>query len=151
MKKTAKITFIIIFSAILLCGFLFYNSGNTAQAEAAEEKTEVYLGGTPIGIRAVSPYFVITDFVNVVTNEGSFSPAQKSGLKKGDIILSVNGEKPKDIIQMSKIIAQNKTADFVVRRNNEVLKRAVEPVVDIRNKEIKAGIMVKMTFPASEH
>ena len=143
MRKTAKISIIILFSAILLCGFLFCNNNTTQFAEAVEENETVYLGGTPIGIRAVSPYFVITEFVNVVTSEGSFSPAQKAGLKKGDIILSVNGERPKDVEQMCKIIESSHTADFTVKRNNEIVRRTVTPVTDIRQKAKKAGIMVK--------
>ncbi|MBO4539761.1 MAG: PDZ domain-containing protein, partial [Clostridia bacterium] len=108
-----------------------------------EKREEIYLGGTPIGIQAVSPYFVVTEFVNVVTSEGSFSPAQKAGLKKGDIILSVNGERPKDIAQLCKTVETTNTAEFIVKRNNEVIKIAVNPAKDIRQNAKKVGIMVK--------
>ena len=142
MKKTAKLTIFILLSAILFCGILFTNN-NIAYAQAAEDREKVYLGGNPIGIHAFSPYFVITDFVNVVTKDGSFSPSQREGLEKGDVILSINGQNPNDIKEIRKIIAENKKIELVIRRKGEIRKKEIAPVIDIRYNRPSIGIMVK--------
>ena len=142
MKKIAKLTIFILLSAIFFCGIIFTNNNNV-YAQAAENNKKVYLGGKPIGIHAISPYFVVTDFVNVVTSEGSFSPAQRAGLEKGDVILSFNGQNPTDIDGIKQIIALNKNIDLVVRRKSEIIKMSIDPINDIRQNHPSIGIMVK--------
>lgn len=142
MKKIAKLTIFILLSAIFFCGIIFTNNNNV-YAQAAEETEKVYLGGNPIGIHAISPYFVVTDFVNVVTNDGSFSPAQRAGLKKGDVILSFNGQNPTNIDEIKQIIARNKNLELAARRKGEIIKMSIEPVIDIRQNHPSIGIMVK--------
>ncbi len=142
MKKTVKLTIFLLLSAIFFCGIIF-TSNNDLYAQAAETDEKVYLGGNPIGIHAISPYFVITDFVNVVTNEGSFSPAQKAGLEKGDVILSFNGKNPTDINGIRQIIAQNKKIKLIISRKGEIIKKEIDAVNDIRQNHPSIGIMVK--------
>ena len=130
-------------SAFLLCGFLFINfSDNTAEA-AAEEKNTVYLGGMPIGIIAKSSNFTVIDFVNVITKDGSYSPAQKSGVRKGDVILAVNGQKSTDIESLSALMSENETAELTLRRKGEIIKITVKNAEDLRQKGRKVGLIVK--------
>ena len=88
--------------------------------------------------------FVGKDFtpamINEVINE---SPAQTAGLKKNDIILEVDGNKVKSILDVSKLIAMS-TSDFidfkVSRIDNELIFK-VKP--NIINTEDNMGNMVK--------
>lgn len=142
MKKILKSTIFLLISAILFCGFLFINGNrNTSIAHAEEQK--IYLGGTPIGIHAASEEFIVTDFVNVITPSGSFSPAQKAGVKKGDIILSVNDRKPKDVNELLRLIQEKEISDFTIKRNKEVISIPVKAMEDVRNNGKRAGIMIK--------
>ena len=142
MKKILKSSLLLLISAIIICGFLFFSVQNKIiYANAADEN--VILGGMPIGIRAESPDFLVSDFINVVTPFGSYSPAQKAGLKKGDVILSVNGQKPINYYEFNKLIQQKEICDITIQRDKELKKISIQTVEDIRKKERKIGLMIK--------
>ncbi len=66
------------------------------------------------------------------------SPAQRSGLKAGDIILTVDGNRVKGVLSFSGYIFNNiskkKEFSFVVKRGRELLSLKIKPL--IRNKKI---------------
>ncbi len=139
MIKTIKKTIIIMISACLFSGFLLFIQPNVA--EAAEET--VLLGGMPIGIQAQSDSYTITDFIDVITKNGSFSPAQKSGLMKGDLLLSVNGIKPHNTGDLTQIIDKYDELNITVNRKGEILKFVVYPEIDLRENKKRVGLMIK--------
>ena len=74
--------------------------------------------------------FVGKDFTPAVINEvQKESPAMTAGLKKNDIILSIDGHKVKSIMEVSKFIAlsTNEYIDFTVSRSNQKLSFKVKP------------------------
>ena len=142
MRKILKSTLLIMISAILFCGFIFFNQ-NQINIDAYAEEETLFLGGMPIGIRAFSDNFVITDFVNVVTPTGSYSPAQKAGLKKGDVIVSVNGQNPRSYNVLIELLQQNDEVEITVQRGKEIHKTKIKTVEDTRYKGKKAGMMIK--------
>ena len=74
--------------------------------------------------------FVGKDFTPAVINEvQNESPAMIAGLKKNDIILSIDGHEVKSIMEVSKFITMstNEYIDFVVSRSNQDFTFKVKP------------------------
>ena len=74
--------------------------------------------------------FVGKDFTPAVIDEvQNESPAMSAGLKKNDVILSIDGNKVKSIMEVSKFITMstNEYIDFIVSRSNQELSFKVKP------------------------
>ena len=83
--------------------------------------------------------FVGKDFTPAVINEvQKESPAMSAGLKKNDIIVSIDGNDVKSIMEVSKFITMstNEYIDFVVSRSNQELLIKVKPNMPQVAKEI---------------
>lgn len=149
MTKSLKKIIFIAFLTVLTCIFTF-TVGNAfsfsnAYAYDIPLTNTVYLGGTPIGIIAKSDGLVVNEFINVTTaKEGSFSPALKSGIKKGDVIVSVDGTKLNNIAQLSELI-ENSTENmlFTVQRGQERIALTVNPVIDAIHGSRKIGLSLR--------
>lgn len=65
--------------------------------------------GSPFGLKLLTDGVIVTDFGKVGEDGGDFelSPAGKAGLKAGDIITEVNGEKITSSKQLSELIAKS--------------------------------------------
>ena len=50
----------------------------------------------------------------VITNIDASSPAEKAGLKRGDIIVGVDGKKPQNFMELAKSMRDTATSDFVI-------------------------------------
>jgi stage IV sporulation protein B len=86
----------------------------------------------------------VTELINVTTAEGSFSPALKAGIQKGDIIAAVNGERVNDIVKLNEIIENaQEPVIFTVIRDVQSLALAVEPEFDLAQNAKKIGLMLK--------
>ena len=74
--------------------------------------------------------FVGKDFTPAVINEvQKDSPAMMAGLKNNDIIVSIDGNKVKSIMEVSKFImmSTDEFVDFSVLRSNQNLNFKVKP------------------------
>ena len=74
--------------------------------------------------------FIGKDFTPAVINEvQKDSPAMVAGLKKNDIIVSIDGNKVKSIMEVSKFISlsTDEFIDFIVSRSNQELIIKVKP------------------------
>ncbi|MCS6893455.1 MAG: site-2 protease family protein [Deltaproteobacteria bacterium] len=67
----------------------------------------------------------------VIGDVVSFSPAQKAGFKRGDLILSVNEIDIKEFKDIAPLIqSSNGVIKFRVKRDNQILELYVEPIVE---------------------
>lgn len=129
------IIFFIIFSVPATHSFAF--------AETTPDE-EVLIGGNPIGIIADTDGLLVTEFVNITTPDGAYSPAMKGGLRKGDIIIAINGEKVTDILRLNEIVQlTDLPLTFTVLRNNNEIIIPVKPANDLVTNAKKLGLMVK--------
>ncbi|QTA38252.1 site-2 protease family protein [Thermosipho ferrireducens] len=55
------------------------------------------------------------------------SPAERAGLKRGDVILEINGKKVFDTVEVSNVISKGETVVFTILRNDEKLKLTITP------------------------
>lgn len=142
MKKTLKLCGLfllisIISMAVCLCCI------NT-EFSAYASNSEVYLGGTPIGIVAKGNSLVVTQLVNVVTESGAYSPALQAGIMRGDIVTKADGQIANDILQLNNIVANSNGAiSLEVQRNGIKMDFSVKPVFDLTQNAMKIGMQVK--------
>lgn len=73
---------------------------------------------------------VVSDNVNI-TSVTDDSPAKEAGIKTGDIIISVNGQKPGEGLNISDIIntSGGKTVDMLIKRGDSEMNIYVTPAI----------------------
>ena len=140
-KKIRKVFFLFVFIFLLLS---FSYTTVITLPFSAHAMESVYLGGYPIGITAESDGLIVKEFINVTTPNGSFSPALQAGLKKGDVIVEINGKKPMDLKQLqNEISVETEYITVKVLRNNKEILYNVKPEKDLTQNERKIGLILK--------
>ena len=81
--------------------------------------------GEAVGLRLNAKGIVIAGF-----EEEQPSPAQKAGLKKGDVILSVNGQEVNDLQALGEVLKQGGRMNLKVQRGEQSLRFQVMPRMD---------------------
>ena len=134
MKKNLKYSSLIFINILLIifCSLFIqipYENAHAIQQNISHDS--VYLGGVPIGIISDSDGLIVSEIINVTGKNGSYSPALQAGFKKGDVIVSVNGEQTCDIYRLNELIQQSTDKiNIIVVRNNEKLSLLVNPIFD---------------------
>ncbi len=121
---------------MLVCGvFRTLPLYSTTEVGAAIEKhTEVIAGGTPFGIKIRSDGVMV---ISVADN----SPAQKAGIKAGDIISVVNGETVNSNAGLAAAIQLQSETSILLRRNDAEILLTLTPVSE--NGFLKIGAFVR--------
>ena len=91
---------------------------------------ELVVGGQAVGIQVGTKGVLIAGLTQVETANGSKSPAQDAGLKKGDLIVEMGGE---SIAKASELIDRvteldGRPAELTVQREKKTLRVTVQPV-----------------------
>lgn len=97
-------------------GFIF-QSGSTAPVSSTVRK--VIPCGQPFGIKMLTEGIMVVRLSDINGKDDS-CPAKDAGIKVGDIIISVGGEKITSNEDLSKVISSSggKTIEVIVKRNN---------------------------------
>ena len=139
-KRQAVFCFAILFMLSILAFTMIGGESSVAQAQG----DYVYLGGYPIGISATEEGLIVVDVVAVQTENGEVFPLQNAGVKKGDILLSIDGERLTNVYQLKKILCES-DGDIelsVKHKSGAICKYSVCPAVCL-SKERKLGVIVK--------
>ncbi len=133
---------IFILGASLSLAFAF--SGPTVTAKAAEEKT-VYVGGMSAGFTLKTEGAQIIGISEILTENGSYSPALKAGLKTGDTISKVGGIKIQSINELNEIVSKSKgkSLSFEILRGDECFTVEIQPVQEQISEKYKVGILIR--------
>ncbi len=109
-----------------------------------KERKYVFPGGTPIGIKIYCDGVIIVGTDDIETESGKVNPAISAGLKKGDIIKTINGERVNGNSSVSNIIqnAKEKNLEFVIERDKKEKTVNFSCVLD-KDGLYKAGIWVR--------
>lgn len=109
------------------------------------EETYVAVLGSPFGIKMYTDGVLVVDTGSINTASGSVNPANKAGIKTGDYILSVNGEKVETNEDVGKIVEQSngQTLTIVVRREDKNITVYLTPALSSDDNCYRAGIWVK--------
>ena len=134
-----------VLAVILTAGFSLGVTAGDADAEENPAPTvkdtapiELIAAGTPFGVK------FHTEGVIVVGICGNCGPAADAGLKRGDVITSVDGKKIETVTEFADIIKNSNGAAVRIEYQSGDLRRTAEvtPIAD-ENGEYKLGIWIK--------
>ncbi len=100
--------------------------------------------GKTVGIRMTVDGILVDDFKDVETSRGVCSPAKDSGLKKGDLIRSVDGKTLSSASDFVKSVAQSggRMLDLTVIRDRNEISLSLTPVADVGG-QFRAGLIIR--------
>ena len=109
------------------------------------DTTVVVLGGMPFGIKLYTDGVLIVSLSQVDTSSGKSCPAQKAGLKVGDVIVSVNGKAVYTNEEVSELVKNSagKPMVFRVRRDGIVSTVTFQAERSVSENCYKAGLWVR--------
>lgn len=94
---------------------------NPLKCNTGYDRPELYVCGTPFGIKLLTDGVIVTGFAKIGSGEDIFelSPAGKAGIEKGDVITKINGEKITSSENMSELISDcDKSAELTYIRDD---------------------------------
>lgn len=102
-------------------------------------------GGNPFGIKLITEGVVVIGISDVESCDGKICPAVKSGIKTGDVIISINGQKITSNNAIENVITQSQGEDVVVtlKRDTRQLETILTPIYSITDTCYRAGIYVR--------
>ena len=105
----------------------------------------VYLGGFPVGLKLYADGVVIVGTEDIDTKSGNVNPAEKAGIRVGDIIKKINGEDVKTNKRVSEIIEKSKgeKLEITVKRDNRLLAFTFNSEYSVSEGKYKAGLWIR--------
>ena len=155
-----KISAFVNIAAALLASLLFIGTaayGEASRAFPAASYTEVtdrkkvIPCGTPFGIKMLTDGVVVTDFGAVNGRLSQQSPAEAAGIRKGDIIKSVNGISITDSISVSEAVQEDPVCTINVLRGSEELTFTANALESASDGQYKLGMWTKDSVAGLGH
>ena len=108
-------------------------------------KDQVLCGGELIGIKMKTQGLFVASFGAVQTTDGTLSPGEAAGLKKGDVILECNGVELDSATDFAKLVSKSGSSrlSLTVKRGEETLTKTLTPVLAADGSGWKAGLWVR--------
>lgn len=109
------------------------------------DETSVAVLGKPFGIKIYTDGVMVVDIDSVDTEHGNQTPAADAGLKEGDLILSINGQRVYSNEDVAAIIESSGGAalKLQVMRNDQTLSMEIKPALSYSSGKYKTGIWVR--------
>lgn len=105
---------------------------------------DVYLGGQSIGIKLDYEGVLITGTYDISIDNDIYNPSS-DGFKKGDLIIKINNQKVKTILELSKCIEQNiplnKPLVLTINRQGKIIEKELH--YQYMNNEFSTGLYVQ--------
>ena len=118
----------------------------SVEANLVDEE-QVYLGGNAVGFSIDVNGLIVLGSNSVLTEDGPVDTIQNSKLKRGDIIVSINGIEVSSVDDLHNILESEsyngEELKLKVLRNKELLDFTLKPVFDEEDNEYKVGLWVK--------
>jgi len=110
----------------------------------SDERNYVHIGGNPIGIAIGADGLIVVDKCSVSTKDGEVFPSARADIRKGDVILSVNGVQTKSVYKLKNILNEANSPTFLlkVKRGNNVIDVKVNAAKDNLG-QYKLGLALK--------
>lgn len=111
---------------------------------ASEGRNYVHIGGNPIGIAISADGLIVVDKCAVTTKDGEVFPSARVDIRKGDVILSVNGKQTKSVYKLKNILKEAISPTFLlkVKRGNATIDVKLNAVKDNFG-QYKLGLALK--------
>ncbi len=109
------------------------------------DNTSVVLCGMPFGIKMFTNGVVVVGLADVKTSVGTFNPASESGLKAGDIIVSINGKTVGSNLEVEKTVenCDGQPLNITVSRGGQKFSASVRPIKSESDGQYKIGLWVR--------
>lgn len=108
---------------------------------------DVYVvpGGNPFGVKLFTKGVIVVGISDIKTSDGIFNPAKQAGLKKGDIILSVNQQDVNSNEELVKVVEESNGNNLYaeVIRNGMKYETNIKPIKSETDNIYKLGIWVR--------
>lgn len=121
----------------------FYNE--TEEKNVRTTNRKVYLGGYPIGLKLYADGVVVVGTEAVDTANGLVNPAEKAGIRVGDIIKKIDGKKVLSNNEVSSLIenSKGKQLEMYVLREEEYFTIKFCCLYSESEERYKAGIWIR--------
>ena len=111
------------------------------------DNIDLYAGGDIVGFALSGDGVVIIGFGDVETESGKIDTSANSNLKKGDIILEIEGEKIGSVAdicrQANKEQNKDRELSLKVRRSDDIIDTKIQSALDKNSGIYKLGLWVK--------
>lgn len=101
--------------------------------------------GTPFGIKMLTAGVVVVGLSPIETEKGSVSPAQKAGIKEGDIILSLDGQEISSYTDLARKInsTQGEKISVKLKRKGKEMNVSLVPAKSASDGVYRCGFWVR--------
>lgn len=108
-------------------------------------ESEVVVLGTPFGIKMFTEGVLVVGFSDVETENGTVNPSVDAGIKKGDIILQLNGTAVESNSEVQTIVKNNKEKPIsaLIKRNDETFTVSITPKLSKNDNSYKIGLWIR--------
>lgn len=103
----------------------------------------VRLGGQAVGIVLYTKGVQVVGLTTVETGDGPLSPASAAGLRKGDSILAVDGERVRGAMGLSSLLQGKEQVQLTVQREKGTLTLPLRPATERSTGRQKLGAWVR--------
>jgi stage IV sporulation protein B len=111
-----------------------------------EEEKEVVISGKPFGIKLYTEGLLVIGTETIKNGKDSINPAEKCGIKTGDVISKINGTDVYTISKAAEIIKNNKGKDLqleITSSDGKFREVSLTPVYSESSGTYKAGIWIR--------
>ncbi len=135
---------IFVLGATLSLAFAFGGVKNVT-AKAAEEEKMVYVGGMSAGFTLKTGGAQIIGISEILTENGTRSPAMQAGLRAGDVIYKAAGIKVESITDLNEIVnkSKGKTLTLEIGRGEERFSVDLQPAREKATGKYKVGVLIR--------
>lgn len=101
--------------------------------------------GNPFGMKIYTDGVLVIESTDIVTKNGKSNPAIDSGIKIGDYIKSVDGQKITCNEELSQLVSESNgnVMEFQIVRDKKILNYEVTPIFDDNSNVYRIGIWVR--------
>ncbi len=109
------------------------------------DKIKVTPCGTPFGVKLLTDGVMVIDIKDVLCENEIKSPAKEAGLKIGDVITSVDGNKISSNSELKEVVSssEGKSLRLKYKRNFEEYETKLKPAYSVKDDKWIAGLWVR--------